>query len=608
MYYCVAENILAKWSGTEWVQINKQKTLAELGGVAKSVYEAKIALLEGADTTNATAIGNLTTYVGTIPADAEATNVVAYIQEMTSGIALDADLAELAGRVTTAEGKISTIETAIAEGGSVANAIAAAQTQADKGVADAAAALAKANEKTTMAEVEAKDYATKEQAQGYADAKDTAIAAAQSKADQAYTLADGKATMDEVNAAIAGAGHAVKNDVDTALSNMETAYKKADSDLKTELQANIDKKVDKSAYEAKIAELAGADTTLQGNIDTVSAAVATEKSRAEGIEAGLRTDVDAIKADYLKAADKEELQGNIDTLTGVVETLADGIDPDKVDGVKDLIKYVEDHGPEVTGMKEDIADNAEAIAGVAGRVETLEGEMDAVEGAVATKAEKTYVDEKVEALQGKDTELSNKIAALEGKVGTSEGTVDGAIADALQAAKDYTDDEIEKLGIGDYVKKTEADAAYATVGHHHDDKYDAKGAAAAAESAAKSYADGLKTTIDAAYAAEDTKLSNRIKDLEDNKAGYATTAQVATAKAEAISEAATDAANKDAVVLSEAQKGIEAVQTALDTYKTANNAEVAKKANSADVYTKTETYTKTEVDALIESAHTWGSF
>ena len=44
MYYCEAENILAKWDGAEWVQINKQKTLEQLGGVAKSVYEAKIAL------------------------------------------------------------------------------------------------------------------------------------------------------------------------------------------------------------------------------------------------------------------------------------------------------------------------------------------------------------------------------------------------------------------------------------------------------------------------------------------------------------------------------------------------------------------------------------
>ena len=81
MHYCVAENILAKWDGSTWVQINKQKTLAELGGVAKSVYEAKMALLEQADADNASAIADLETYVGTIPEGYTETNIVAYINK-----------------------------------------------------------------------------------------------------------------------------------------------------------------------------------------------------------------------------------------------------------------------------------------------------------------------------------------------------------------------------------------------------------------------------------------------------------------------------------------------------------------------------------------------
>ena len=43
-----------------------------------------------------------------------------------------------------------------------------AQSTADQAVSDAAAALAKANEKTTMAEVEAKGYALDSDAQQYA--------------------------------------------------------------------------------------------------------------------------------------------------------------------------------------------------------------------------------------------------------------------------------------------------------------------------------------------------------------------------------------------------------------------------------------------------------
>jgi hypothetical protein len=87
-------------------------------------------------------------------------------------------------------------------------------------------------------------------------------------------------------------------------------------------------------------------------------------------------------------------------------------------------------------MQEDISDNADAIAGVAGRMDTAEGKITVVEGAVATKAEKTYVDEQVLALQGADTSLGNRIAVLEGKFGDGEGNVEDMIATAKQEAID----------------------------------------------------------------------------------------------------------------------------------------------------------------------------
>lgn len=71
---------------------------------------------------------------------------------------------------------------------------------------------------------------------------------------------------------------------------------------------------------------------------------------------------------------------------------------------------------------------------------------------------------------------------------------------AEQNAKDYADSAVEALGISDYLKKadtpgyedilTKTDAAtlYSVVGHDHDDKYDAKGAAAEAQTAAEATA------------------------------------------------------------------------------------------------------------------------
>ena len=345
-------------------------------------------------------------------------------------------------------------------------------------------------------------------------------------------------------------------------------------------------------------------------------AVAGEKARAEGIEAGLNTRIKAVEDDYLKAADKTELQGNIDTLSNVVEVLSDGIDPEKVDGVKDLIKYVEDHGTEVTGMKGDIAKNAEDIAGVADRVGTLEGEMDAVEGAVATKAEKEYVDGLVEALQGVDEGQETRLAAIEAKFGEGEGSVADMIADVkavidgdidaveaianknkedieainhadtgiLAQAKDYADGEVAKVqgevdALGTYVGTFTASEGVDTVVKY----IDAKTANIASDETVNAIdarlvqaekdidaieADYLKAAdkealegqISAVQGAVDTEkgraegveagLDARIKAIEDDylKAADKTELQ------DAIDAAIIDAANKDAVVLAEAQK------------------------------------------------------
>lgn len=65
LYYCVAENILAKWNGTEWKQVNKQptteelKTLLGLGSLAylSEVTEANLSA-ELAEKVNAASEGN----------------------------------------------------------------------------------------------------------------------------------------------------------------------------------------------------------------------------------------------------------------------------------------------------------------------------------------------------------------------------------------------------------------------------------------------------------------------------------------------------------------------------------------------------------------------
>lgn len=96
LYYCVAENILAKWNGTEWKQINKQPTAAELKE------------LLGLDNYATKA------YVGDIPNGEDgspmAASVIAYINKKTDGIATSGNLEALGNRVSTAESEIDALQ------------------------------------------------------------------------------------------------------------------------------------------------------------------------------------------------------------------------------------------------------------------------------------------------------------------------------------------------------------------------------------------------------------------------------------------------------------------------------------------------------------------
>ena len=71
-----------------------------------------------------------------------------------------------------------------------------------------------------------------------------------------------------------------------------------------------------------------------------------------------------------------------------------------------------------------------------GRVEVLEGEMDAVQTAVATKAEAQDFTNAIETLRSADEVLSGRLDAVEAQLGDGENSVSDLIADAEQRAKD----------------------------------------------------------------------------------------------------------------------------------------------------------------------------
>lgn len=586
MYYCESENILAKWDGSIWVQINKQKTLAELGGVAKSVYDTKMAALEKADTDNSTAIGNLSTYVGTIPESYTETDVIAYVNKKAEETltAAQGGSSETAASVKQQlDNYKDANDTRVKAAEDAIDAIEADYLKAE----DKQELQNKIDAKTTMAEVEAKNYATKTEAQGYADAKDGAIAAAQSKADQAYTLADGKANMEQVNAAIASAGHAVKSDVDKAISDMDAAYKLADSNLETKLQDNIDKKVEQTAYDTKVAALVAEDERI----------------------AGLVSDMDTA----YKAADEAQI-GRIATLESQITGLTGAM---HFKGVKDAIPT------EVEGNYA----NGDVI--VVGEKEYVFNDGSFVEfGDVSAEGERIGA---LETVVGKAAEGENAatglvkavadntaaIAAEQLRAETKEAELAQADVDNLAAAKKYTDDEIAELNIGQYAKQADLDT--------HTNNADIHITAAertawnAAEKNAKDYADGLDSLMNArveALEAIDHEhshfdvlegiTSEKVAAWDGAQAGAETTAAAALSAAKTELEGKISAA--ETAAKGHANTEVGKVQADLDAYKESNQGALNLKANTADVYAKTETYTKDEVNAAITAATTWGEF
>lgn len=552
LYYVEDGNILARSNGTGWTQINKQKTLAELGGVSSTTYATDKAALVQADTENATAISDLETLVGTLPEGATATTVVGYINEKTAGIASDAALTELAGRVTTAEGKLTTLTGADTVEGSVAKALkdakaytdekdtamdarmdvvegsittltgeesvagsvkAIAKSYADgKDVAIAAAksaadaAQATADTKTTMAEVEAKNYATKTDAKGYADAKDTAIATAQAAADAAQadvdaleakvgTVPDKKTVIGMIAEAQAAATYddtEVRGLISDNAEAIEAHKTAIDAKVTTLIGEDADKSVRTIASEETAKIVAGADAsfdTLKEIADWISshktdaaamnsAIVALEKIvdgiGGEGEKATVVAYVtDAIAAlkigDYAKAADLTALAARVDVLEATVGKAADGESA-------------------ATGLVKAVADNASAIAAI-NNVETgiLKTAKDYADSLVA---DGSAIDGRIDALEAAKHTHNNK-TLLDTYTQTEEN-----LADAV--AKKHSHDNKTVLD-GITAKKVSAwDAAQAN----------AEATAAGALSSAKTELEGKITAAQTAAEGKVTELAN----------------------------------------------------------------------------------------------------
>ena len=169
---------------------------------------------------------------------------------------------------------------------------------------------------------------------------------------------------------------------DAALGELQAALDEVEADV-TEIMGDYLKASDKEE--------------LQGNINA-------EAERASGVESGLNTRIKSIEEDYLKGTDKTELQGKInekaaqtaldaeiERATGVEESLQSQINtimnnPDAegaINSINEFTAYVEEHGTIADGMRTDINKNKDDIAAEvkrAGEAESaLSGRLDTLE-------------------------------------------------------------------------------------------------------------------------------------------------------------------------------------------------------------------------------------
>lgn len=421
----------------------------------------------------------------------------------------------------------------------------------------------------------------------------------------AKAVADAKALVDADVDAVEAIANKNKEDI-AAINNAESGILKQAKDYADSEVAKVQGAVDElGEYVGTIPVVEGEETpaTIVAYVQKKTAGIATSDNLAElsGRVAQVETDIDNIEKDYLKAADKTELEGKITAeetarteadaglasrikvveddylkaadkteLTNAIATakqeaietiLGEGEISDKFDTLKEVADWIRSDTTGAAALQTKVSTLETEMDTVEGKVSTLEGEMDDVQSALDTKVEQEAYNTKIAALEGADAGQVERIAALEAKFGEGEGSVEDQIADAkseaiseavaqaetkdaeiLKQAKAYADEEDAKIvtrvdalesashthsnkALLDTYTQTEADLADAVAKkHEHSNLSVLEGITSAkvtawdaAEGNAKTYADGLNSTMTAKVDGIDTRVK-AIEEVIDDKA------------------------------------------------------------------------------------------
>lgn len=254
---------------------------------------------------------------------------------------------------------------------------------------------------------------------------------------------------------------------------------------------------------AKIGELPETSATVVDLINSKVSAIDTAAgSLGERVDAA-QAAIDAIEADYLKAADKEALQtqvtanknaldvlngtgeGSVDKqITDAINKFASDVSDDStVNTFKELVDWAASHTSEAADIVSNVTANANAISALQTKVGTIP-ETSAAADVIG------YVDEQVAAektrAEAAEAGIGARIDALEGSVGTGgsvDSKIDTAKEEAVTASKTYTDAEVAKDRARLDTAEADIDALEASLGEGGETKLAIEAAQAKADEA-----------------------------------------------------------------------------------------------------------------------------
>lgn len=345
--------------------------------------------------------------------------------EKIKKVITDGDAASLASAKEYANGLASNYDVAGAAATAKSEAIAAAKTETETQVKALADGQVKTNKEAieaikdddnidsfadVVAELAKKqdtgDYATKTEAQGYANAKDSAISTAQAAAEAAQAKADANETaINNINNTESGILAQAKSHTNTEVGKVQTAVDTLGGKVGTVPEGST---------------VMGIITNIQENAYDDTAIT----ERIDGIEEDVDTLIGTDTGKSVRTIANEELAKQL---------IAEGADA-SLDSLQEIAAWIQSHPNDASAMND-------AIVALQNQLK----DIDAGEGTV-----KKYVDDAITALKIGEYAKAADLTELAGRVTTLEGaSVTHATKDELKAVSDSLD-EYKTAHTGDY--------------------------------------------------------------------------------------------------------------------------------------------------------------